>query len=195
MTMTIGAKTRGGEEPPSPWRVSKAQYRSMDEQGFFDGERVELVFGMVMTMAPDSAPHVASTRLVHEKLLLALRGRATVFGQSSFDATTDSIPKPDVVVVPSGDYWDELANRAHLIVEVSRSSASYDRSDKALLYSRSEVDEYWVVDHNTRTVIVHRNRADIGWATVLTFGPGQTISPVAFPDVQIAVDEILPPQG
>lgn len=193
MAMTKEADTRTVEQAPAPWLMSKAQYLSIDEQGFFDGKRVELVFGTVMTMAPSSAPHVESTRLVQQKLLLALHGRAIVYGQSSFDATEDSVPEPDVAVVPLGSYWSALATRAHLIVEVSRSSADYDRRTKARLYALAEVDEYWIVDHNTRTVVVHRDRADIGWATVLTFRAGQTISPVAFPDVQIAVDEILPP--
>lgn len=194
MAMTIET-TLDGLEVSELWRVSKPQYISMHEQGFFNEKRVELVWGMVVAMAPADAAHANSVRVIRDVLYDALKARAMVFDQAPFDATEHSMPEPDVFVTPTGSYWEHLPKRAYLVVEVSRSSARYDRKTKASLYARAEIDEYWVVDHNTRTVIVHRNRADIGWATVLTFGPGQTISPVAFPDVQIAVDEILPPQG
>lgn len=81
---------------------------------------------------------------------------------------------------------------ALLIVEVGLRTARFDRETKARMYACAKVDEYWVVDLNTRTVIVRRDRADIGWKLVLTFQPGQTISPTAFPDLAIAVADILP---
>lgn len=176
-------------------RISKQQYLLMANQGIWEDRRVELVFGVVVEMPPADPPHVESTRVVHEALLRALADRARVYSQSAFDANADSLPEPDVAVVPLGDYWRSHASRAHLIVEVARSSARYDRTTKARLYSRSDVDEYWVVDHNTRTVIAHRDRADIGWATVLTYQEGQAISPVAFPDVSLAVADLLPPRA
>jgi len=96
-------------------------------------------------------------------------------------------------VIPTGDYWHAHPTRASLVVEVARSSARYDRITKARLYGLSEVDEYWVVDHNTGTVVVHRDRRDGAWATILTFRRGQRIAMLAFPDVEIDVAEILPP--
>lgn len=195
MAMTFEVKMPGSGEPPDLWRVSKPQYLSMHEQGFFDESRVELVFGMVVAMAPVDQRHVESLETLVELLRAGTTGRARVFGQEAFDATEDSIPVPDIALLPPVKFWDALPRRAFLVVEVSRSSARYDRSTKAKLYGLSDVDEYWIVDHNTRTVVVHRDRAHGDWATVLTFRPGQTLSPAAFPEVAIAVDEILPPQG
>ena len=178
------------------WRMTKLQYQQLWEKGFFrPEERVELVFGMVVEMPPSSPEHDESTSRVQQFLTMKLAARAKVRCQSTFDATGDSMPEPDVFVIPNGDYWHSHPTRANLVVEVSRSSARYDRITKRKLYALAEVDEYWIVDHNTGTVVVHRDRRAGGWDTMRTFTRGQRIAMLAFPDVEIDVAEILPPTG
>ena len=176
-------------------RLSKAEYRKLSDEGFFGDERVELVFGQVVTMTPPDPAHSHSTRRILAMFHNKLAERAELSCQMPFDATADSLPEPDIFVSPKAEYWTANPTKAHLVVEVSRSSARYDRGTKARLYALSEVDEYWVVDHSTGTVVVHRDRREGQWDTLLTFYRGQRIAMLGFPDVEIDVAEILPPPG
>jgi Uma2 family endonuclease len=174
-------------------RLTRAEYDKLVSQGWFHGERVELIFGQVVAMSPTDPSHVESTYRIHQRLLLALTNRAKVLCQSPIAATDDSEPEPDVYVTPLGDRWAEHASRAHLVVEVSRSSLAYDRGEKALLYGIAEVDEYWIVDLVHGLVEVRRDRESGEWRSIVTYRRGQTIALLAFPDVTIDVSEILPP--
>jgi Uma2 family endonuclease len=104
------------------------------------------------------------------------------------------MPFPDLAVVPKARYWQELPERAFLIVEVAESSLRKDKGTKALLYGLAEVDEYWIVNLVDEVVEVFRDRRDGEWRSHVTHYRGETISPLAFPDVGIAVSDVLPPK-
>jgi Uma2 family endonuclease len=175
--------------------LKRSEYHQLAEQGAFRDERVELIFGMVVTMSPIDQAHAESTRKIVEILMAALRKRANVYCQSPFAASDESEPEPDIYVTDPGDRWDEHPTSAFLVVEVSRSSLAYDRNEKRFLYGISEVDEYWIVDHVHGVVEVCRNRVAGTWQSVETFRRGDTIAMQAFPDVQIHLHEILPPES
>jgi hypothetical protein len=50
------------------------------------------------------------------------------------------------------------------------------------------------VDHVHRVVEVRRDRQAGQWRSIQTFRPGDTVTMLAFPDVQIAVSDIVPPE-
>lgn len=65
---------------------------------------------------------------------------------------------------------------------------------KSRLYASCEVAEYWIVDVTNGVVEVYRQPRDDGqWEDVRIHGRGERLAPAAWPDVQIAIDEILPP--
>lgn len=173
-------------------RLRRVEYDALVEQGAFERERVELVFGQVVAMSPVDPSHVQSTSLLAKLLTLALGDRAEVRCQQPIAATDDSEPEPDVYVTPGGS-WTEHASRAFLVVEVARSSLAYDRTEKSLLYGLSEVDEYWIVDLVNGLVEVRRDRDRGTWRSVITYRRGETLAMRAFPDVTIEVAAILPP--
>ena len=174
-------------------RYTRAEYDDLVAKGMFVDERVELLFGVVVEMSPIDPSHAESTDRIHERLLLALLGRARVKCQAPIAATDDSEPEPDVYVTPLGDYWHAHPSRAHLVIEVANSSLAYDCTEKALLYGIAQVDEYWIVDLVHELVEVRRDRDAGVWRTVATYRRGDTIQMLAFPDVTIAVSDILPP--
>jgi Uma2 family endonuclease len=180
--------------PPESFRgLKRAEYDKLVELGCFHDERVELVFGAVVEMSPIGHEHRESTSRVRRTLERQLGDRALVDAQVPFAATDDSEPEPDVYVYPNGDYWHAHPDRACLIVEVAQSSLRWDRTTKALLYGISQVDEYWIVNLVENVVEVYRDRVDGLWRTMTTHGRGETIAMRAFPDVTIAVSEIVPP--
>lgn len=174
--------------------LKRVEYDQLVKLGAFGDERVELVFGMVVAMSPPDPAHTESVTTVHELLRESIGARARVYCQVPLAATDDSEPQPDVYVTPPGKHWGEHPGRAYLVVEVARSSLKYDRSEKSFLYGISEVDEYWIVDHVHGVVEVRRERHEGEWRSIETFHRGDIVRMLAFPDVEIAVSEILPPQ-
>lgn len=172
--------------------MKRIEYDFLAAEGYFGDEKVELLFGMVLPMAPIDPAHCESVERIHRMLILRLGERARVRCQSSFAASDDSEPEPDVYVIPDGDYWNAHPSRAFLIIEVARSSLPRDRA-KRFVYQKADVDEYWIVNHAESCVEVYRDRRDGTWQSVTKVQRGENVSPLAFPDIAIAVDEILPP--
>lgn len=173
--------------------LKRVEYDRLAAEGFFDDERVELLFGVVCQMAPIDPAHAESTDDVRRVLGNALGERARVLSQRPFAASEISEPIPDVFVVPTGSYRSEHPGRAYLVVEVSRTSLPRDRGPKARLYGMSSVDEYWIVNLARNVVEVYREAQDGTWSTKLTYLRGGVIALAAFPDVEIAVSDLLPP--
>jgi Uma2 family endonuclease len=98
-------------------------------------------------------------------------------------------------VVPTGEYWTAHPDRAYLVVEVARTSLKRDRGPKAMLYATSNVEECWIVDHVNGVVEVLRDPRGGTWLSRSTHERGETIYPQRFPDIAIAVSDILPPVG
>jgi Uma2 family endonuclease len=68
---------------------------------------------------------------------------------------------------------------------------AFDLGEKALMYAGHEVPELWVVDLQGHEVVVHREPTAQGYASVVSLRRGESISPLAFPDMTFTVDEIL----
>jgi Uma2 family endonuclease len=78
-----------------------------------------------------------------------------------------------------------------LIVEVADTSADYDREVKLLLYGRYGIPEVWLVDLARERVDVSREPSTGGYQNSRTLRRGQHLSPRAFLDVELAVDNLL----
>jgi Uma2 family endonuclease len=173
--------------------LKRVEYERLAAEGYFENERVELLFGVVVPMTPIDPPHSESTEVLRELLRRKLGERARVRSHNPFAASEISEPEPDVFVVPNREYWSEHPSKAFLIAEVARSSLRKDKGPKAVLYSLADVDEYWIVNQVDGVVEVYRERRDGDWQSKQTYGRGHTIAMAAFPDIEIAVAEILPP--
>jgi Uma2 family endonuclease len=178
-----------------PRRLSQKEYARMGQLGFFRDERVELVHGIVLRMSPIGPRHADIVERLTELLVTKLVGRARVRVQLPISAAGESEPQPDIAVVPLASYAKEHPNRALLVIEVAESSLAYDRETKAPLYAASSVDEYWIVDVARREVIVLSRPVDGRYTEerVLRSGEsGESLKPLAFDDVSIALDDLLP---
>lgn len=173
-------------------KLKRVEYDRLAAEGYFEDEKVELLFGMVIPMSPIDPAHGESVHRLSEILTEQLTGRARVRVQSSFAASDESEPEPDIDVIGTGRYWTDHPQRSFLIVEVAHSSLRRDRAKRSL-YGRADVDEYWIVNHIDDCVEVYRDRANGTWRTTMILRRGETIAPLAFPDVRIEVSEILPP--
>lgn len=179
---------------PAEWQrpILRDEYDRMVEAGVFGDDRVELLHGVIVAMPPRGPSHDSALELLTELLVPALLGRARVRVQSAFSAGDRSEPEPDLAVVPREDHGREHPDRAHLIVEVAASSLDRDRGVKAALYAERDVPEYWVVNVVDRQIEVHTEIVRGRYTRVVPCRAGDRIHLVAFPDVELRVEDVLP---
>src|SRR5438309_211993 len=78
---------------------TKSEYRQATELGWFEGERVELIDGEVISMAAQKDEHAMSVTLTAEAAREAFGKGFTYRVQMPIDFGTKSQPEPDLAVV------------------------------------------------------------------------------------------------
>ncbi len=159
--------------------------------GLFDDERIELIRGVIIAMAPNDPPHASPVQRLTKLLILALRERAEVRVQLPIVAWDESEPEPDLAVVPSGDYASAHPEHAYLVIEVADSSLRKDRLLKGPIYATSGFQEYWIVNVPEQVVEVHRGASSAGWSQITRHGRAERLALEAFPDVSVAIASFL----
>jgi Uma2 family endonuclease len=185
------------QDPVVPARWTAEQYlRLVDEGVLGPDDRVELLEGVIVSMAPQNVPHSAGVARATRVLTLALADHALVRPQLSFIAGKYSVPEPDVAVIAGGI---DASDRAHprdalLVVEVSDSSLKQDRLTKGPMYAAANLAEYWIVNLRDGCVEVRRDPEprERRYRSVAIRRRGETIEPLGLPGVRIAVDDLLP---
>jgi Uma2 family endonuclease len=182
---------------PAPTRLTSARYFALVADGTLGpDDRVELLEGVVVTMAPENARHASATRRVARALARAVGDGACVSEQHPLVLAGDSAPQPDVAVLPGRleDYDTVHPRSALLVVEVADSSLAQDRLTKTGLYAAAGVPEYWIVNLRDEQVEVHR-APDAGtarYAEQRVLGRGDVVRSDALPGAAVAVDDLLP---
>lgn len=183
-------------------RFTLCEFARMAEAGVFDdreGVRIELVEGEVCEMmSPINPPHVEIVKRLSAWASNSLPPRmGAVYSQSPLQlASTESVLQPDLYVARPGDYWKRWPNESEalLVVEVADSSLNRDLGDKATLYSRSGIADYWVVDVEHESIHVHRDPdtgSKGGYRSRRVSGKSESVSPLAFPDISLKVGTLL----
>jgi Uma2 family endonuclease len=172
--------------------LRRVEYERLVEEGFFDeDEKIELLEGVIVQMTPQGLGHAASIEELTHLLVLALATRARVRVQLPFAASDVSEPEPDVAVVPPADPRRSHPESAFLLIEVAESSLGKDRRVKTRIYATAGVPEYWVVDVSGRSIEVRTDPGDGVYRQVRVVRPGEAIRLQAFPDVEIAVSDVV----
>ena len=161
-----------------------------------EDDRIELMDGKIIVMAPIGDHHVSGTDWLTMTLVPLLVGRAIVRIGGPIYLNERSAPQPDVSVVrpyrPDGSSHTN-PDGVYFVIEVADSSLSYDTGAKLARYAAAGIPEVWVANLRVREVTVYADPSGIDYATVTTHRSGDSISPRAFPDVVLAVDEFMPP--
>ena len=168
----------------------------MGEAGIIPPDaRVELIDGEILEMSPIGRRHNAHVDRLAARFFSAVNGRAIVRGQGSIALGDDGEPEPDLVLLrPRDDFYDgtdATADAILLLIEVADSSEAYDRLTKTPMYARHGIPELWLVDLNRGLVTVSCDPSPAGYQTVRVYRRGEPITPQAFPDIVVAINEIL----
>ena len=173
---------------PARHKLDVAAFYRMAEVGIIGArDRIELIDGDLIDMAPIGDDHVAAVDLLTERLVLATHGRATTSVQNPLRLDQQTQPQPDLTLYRRSDRSGAQRGPADvlLVVEVADSSLDYDSSVKGGLYSRFEIPEYWIVDVKSHTIVIHRQASMAGYKDVQTVRSGTPVSLAAAPDIVI----------
>ena len=173
----------------------------MTELGWFEGRRVELIEGEIVEMAAMNTPHWGALILVADALRDVFKKDFFISVQSPLNMSDFSQPEPDVAVISGSprDYSAAIPSTAALVVEISDSTLSYDRTQKAALYARAGIAEYWILNLIDNQLEIHRKpgaRPDqpfgFGYLNLSFHRAGDLVSPLEAPQSSIAVADLLP---
>jgi Uma2 family endonuclease len=175
--------------------------RLIDLGAFGPDDRVELLGGQLVVREPQGRPHSTAIRLVAQTLRAAFGPGWSIEAQLPVSLDEESEPEPDVTVVAGAprDYLQAHPSRPGLVVEVALSSLALDRGEKASLYARAGLADYWIVNLVDNMLEVYRDPvaspdSPYGWRyrAVLTLRSGDRVRPMAMPEAEILVADLLP---
>ena len=194
--MAVESTQQIEQTPARRWRFTVDDFMLMGEVGILPHDaRVELIDGEVIEMNPIGPGHSGRVIRLTQWFSRVLGDRALVSIQNPFQFRPRSQPQPDVMLLrPREDYYTTshpMAADTLLLIEVSESSLNYDRNTKAPVYAQAGIAEYWIVNLVTMQLIVYRRPVDGEYRDIRVLGKGDTIQPLAFPDITIDVAEIL----
>ena len=186
-------------------RFTLDEYHQLIEIGFFDeDERIELLEGVLVQKSPNYSSHIrAVVRL--QRVFATFFARKDVEVRMQGPVSIPELmtePEPDLVISrESGSVLDErhpYPADILLLMEVSDSSLAYDRSRKQTIYAQAGITEYWIWNLVDGHLEVYREphapeTGNATYQTKLTCQRGDSVAPLAFPDFEVAVDEVLPP--
>ena len=181
------------------WR--RVEYERLTDLGVFEGERLELLDGVLVVREPQGSVHAAVVGKVGRVLDAAFGHGWHARLQFPLALGDVSEPEPDVAVVPGTfeDYMAAHPSTAALVVEVADSSLRLDRRFKAAIYARAGVREYWIVNLVERALEVHREphaptgaAEDWSYRSIEILRPPSRVTPLAAPGITILVADLLP---
>lgn len=186
-------------EDPATFRFTFDQFEQMVDDGMFQDvwNRVELLDGRVVEMAPGSDQHGKTTAELIYVIAAGLRAAGL---NAEFGVRTDgtvrigeySAPEPDVFVVRnfSGRTYAEASDVA-LLVEVSISTRADDLKIKMPMYARAGVPEAWLVEPEARLVRIFRDpRPDGTWGQEAVVTEG-AVTPLFSERVSVDLAELF----
>ncbi len=184
-----------------PKRWTKDEYYRLGELGFFQGQKVELIEGVLMVQSPQRPQHANAIDVVAELLHGAFGNGYRVRVQMPVDLGQTAEPEPDILVVQGTrqQYQSSYPTSALLIiVEVSDTTLSYDRRRKGSLYARAGIQDYWIVNLVQHQVEVYRDPVPDAthhyghrYASRADLVPPAAVSPLALHGASIAIADLL----
>lgn len=174
------------------WTIE--DYHRMVDIGLLDDRPVELLHGEIVEMSPEGEAHAYFSTEAGDYLARLLGDRALVRHAKPITLPNNSEPEPDLAIVqrlgrtylqhhpyPEQIFW---------VIEYANTSLEKDANLKYRIYAEVGIPEYWLVNLKRRELIVFRTPRDGEYGSKMTFTEGE-ITPVAFPDISIAVSEII----
>ena len=180
-------------DPPRK-RWTRQECVALETSGIWAQQHLELIEGELLSKMGKKRPHTNVMVIMHAWLLRVF-GEQYVNSEAPIDVAPEdnptNEPEPDLIVLakPSREIKDANPQPAdlRLVLEISDSTLSFDRSTKARLYARARIVEYWVVDIPGRRIIVHRDPPEGQYRSVIAYAEQESVRPLASPESEFPV--------
>jgi Uma2 family endonuclease len=175
--------------------LSTEQYLQMIDAGILGPEdNVELIGGLITTMAPVGPDHNSSLIWLTRMLAQAL-DQIELLIQGTVAFAEGNVFQPDVALLrrkPEG-YRKALPRPEDvlLVVESAASSLPRDRHVKLAVYAAAGIQEYWIADLQREALLVFRDPHGDGYRSEQTLAGDDTIAPLVCPDLFIRAGDIF----
>ena len=172
------------------------EYYQMAESGILtESDRVELIEGEIVQMTPIGSRHGACVKKLIKVFTNMIGGEEILSVQDAVRLDEFSEPEPDIALLKErDDFYAEShpgPGDVLLIVEVADASVRYDREVKVPLYAKAGIPEVWLVNLPDKSIETYRKPVESGYAETSILRKGQVLSPTAFSELEIRVEEIL----
>ena len=180
----------------TPHRFDVDDYHRMAAAGILSPkDRVELIEGEVVDMAPIGSPHAGSVNnLVRVFAQAVVSDKVILSVQNPLRLDLHNEPQPDLMLLRPRDDGYRSAHPAAadvlLLVEVAESSLAYDRGTKLPLYARHGIREVWIVDLVGRAIEIHGHPVAGRFTTERRQSAGP-LAPTCLPDCPVDVDRLF----
>jgi Uma2 family endonuclease len=179
---------------PGPFTVDT--YHRLAELGILhEDDRVELIDGQVVAMTPIGVGHAGCVNRLTTLFAPLAGSRVTLSVQNPVILDDRHEPQPDFTVLRHrADGYGGRHPQAEdvlLVVEVSDTSAVYDRSVKVPRYALAGIPETWLVHLPADDIEVYRTPVGGSYTDVTTVSRGARLTPLALPGMELSVEEIL----
>lgn len=176
-------------------KFTVSAFHRMAELGILgEDDRVELIEGDLLDMAPIGSKHAGTVAILSKLLTIGARDRCVVFVQNPLQIPDYNEPLPDLTLLkPRADsYRDGLPQPPDVlaVIEVADASLGRDRDVKIPLYGSHGIPETWLVDVQRRAVTVYRQPSAEGYLSVAEVSSG-SLTPECLPDVAIPLTELF----
>ena len=172
------------------------EWRRLGEANIFPpGNRIELINGEILDMAPIGFNHAGHLKRINNLLTILVTGRAIVSVQDPLQLGDISEPEPDFMLLkPNTDYYSSrhpTADDVLLLIEVSDTSLQFDQNQNLLLYALHSIPEYWLLNLSDVCLEVYRKPNGEVYAEKTTLYPGDSVTLSQLTDISIQVSDIL----
>lgn len=183
-----------------PWLPAQGEWTYEDYACLpDDGLRYEVLKGeLYMAPAPIPRHQDASRNLIYALISFILRHRQGRVYYAPIDVVLfegTTVVQPDIIFISSGraDIIGEkyIEGAPDLVVEIiSPGTSERDRQAKYQIYEEAGVQEYWLLDPESRTIEVFTLREGI-YELSGKWGPGEVARSVLLAGFEVEVDEIF----
>lgn len=178
-------------------RFTPAEFLALVEAGILtSSDRVELLDGVIIKMAPIGDPHAATVDIYTEMLPSGVNQGTLLRVQGPLALDEHSRLYPDLMLLRRrADFYrtDTPGPKdVLLLIEVSDSSVNYDRDEKLPRYALAGIPEVWLTVLPEGVVEVYTEPTENGYRVTRRLRAGDTLRPGCFEDIEIPVEAIIP---
>jgi Uma2 family endonuclease len=173
-----------------------SEYHRLIEVGILtEDDRVELIAGEVIKMAPIGPRHAACVDRLGEYLRSKIGKLAIVRSQNPIQLDDYSEPEPDISVLKRrADFYAQKhpsPDDVLIAIEVADTTLESDRSIKLPSYARAGIGEAWLVNLNDDRIEIHTRPSQDVYQEVRIILRGQKVSSTAIPSLKLKSDDVL----